>query len=68
MAESVALTALDRCDRCRGPAVARTRHENGDLVWCNHHYEQHKEALALSLVFYDPQSPDVPNKKKKASK
>lgn len=45
------VTALDRCDACS--AAARTRvvvtvgEDTLDLLFCNHHYNQHAPALVI---------------------
>jgi hypothetical protein len=60
MAEPTTITAMDRCDRCKAPAVARTRHETGDLLWCRHHLTKHEAALTPNLVTLLAQSDDEP--------
>lgn len=45
------LNALDRCDRCGAQAYAVTQHttltgEQGTLLWCVHHLDEHPEVLA----------------------
>lgn len=40
------LTGHDRCDRCRAQAYIRVELFSGlDLVFCGHHYGEHREAL-----------------------
>jgi hypothetical protein len=63
------LTALDRCDRCRAPGRALTKHEKNrpsqesdTLVWCSHHYNKHKAHLAQHLVFWQPDNDDETSK------
>lgn len=55
-----ALTALDRCDRCRAQAVAVTQHGAGELLLCAHHYAEHRVVLAPSLILYQPDEDKVP--------
>jgi hypothetical protein len=60
--EQEPLTAMDRCDRCRAPARARTQHENGTLLWCRHHYDAYEPRLAPNLVFWHASTEDEPTK------
>lgn len=40
------LTGFDRCDSCKAQAYIRVELFSGlDLVFCGHHYAQHREAL-----------------------
>jgi len=39
------LTALDRCDRCGAQAHHVASKPNKILMFCNHHYREHREAL-----------------------
>ena len=50
LAETPALTALDRCDRCGAQAQVRAVLEHGELLFCGHHARQHGEALARVAV------------------
>ena len=34
------LTALDRCDSCGAQACVQVTGVTGDLVFCNHHYNE----------------------------
>jgi hypothetical protein len=44
---SVALTALDRCDRCGAAAQVRAvLPSGGELLFCGHHARQHSVRLA----------------------
>lgn len=54
------LTAHDRCDRCGAQARARTVHENGPLLWCGHHFQQHEEPLTPMLVTYVSLTDETP--------
>lgn len=56
--EHTQLTALDRCDRCGGPACARTLHTTGPLLWCRHHLRKHEAVLTPLLVTLMMDSPD----------
>lgn len=41
------LTKADRCDRCGAAASIRAhRGDRGDLLFCQHHYNRHGEALS----------------------
>ena len=44
------LTAEDRCDRCGAQAYVRTRHVNGVLLWCAHHFNKNDVELANKVV------------------
>lgn len=41
------LTAVDRCDRCGAQAYYRAEHRRGDsdLLFCVHHYREHRDKL-----------------------
>lgn len=39
------LTAQDRCDGCGAQAYVTVIVNRTGLLFCNHHYNQHKEAL-----------------------
>lgn len=46
--------ATDRCDRC--PARATTRavlRDGGELVFCDHHLGQHRDALAPLVRWFE---------------
>lgn len=65
------LTAQDRCDRCGAQAQARTVHEvtkkrnvyGGSravegprpLLWCAHHFKDHRDILIPLLVWQTPE-------------
>jgi len=39
--------ASERCDRCSAPALRQAYKDDvGELLFCNHHYVQHQDALA----------------------
>ena len=41
--------AAERCDRCGAPALRQAYKDDvGELLFCNHHYVQHMEALAVT--------------------
>jgi len=40
------LTALDRCDRCTAQAWVKASGVNGELLFCSHHYNKHKNELS----------------------
>ena len=40
------LTALDRCDRCSAQAWVKASGVNGELLFCSHHYNKHKDELS----------------------
>jgi len=45
-AETPALTAIDRCDRCGAQAFVRVELSSGaDLLFCGHHARQHETRL-----------------------
>ncbi len=50
LAETPALTALDRCDRCGAQAKVRAVLAHGELLFCGHHARQHGDALARVAV------------------
>lgn len=43
------LNAADRCDRCGAQAQARVTFVAGSLLFCQHHFTQHAEALARAV-------------------
>lgn len=44
-----ALTAADRCDQCAARAGVRVANNAGkDLTFCNHHWNDHHDALTAS--------------------
>ncbi len=46
--ESV-LEVVDRCDRCGAQAKTKVTLQNGELLFCGHHYREHAEALAHAV-------------------
>lgn len=43
---STPLTAADRCDRCGAAARVRvTLHSGGELLFCQHHGNEHEDRL-----------------------
>lgn len=50
-----ALTDSDRCDRCGARAYARTMHGNSPLLWCVHHFREHRDDLTPLLVYMTPE-------------
>ena len=34
------LNANDRCDQCTAQALVQVKGVNGELIFCNHHYEK----------------------------
>ena len=51
------LTHADRCDRCGSRAFvltiivwSPTFRGNGELKWCRHHWNKHREALAPMIA------------------
>jgi len=48
-----ALTAADRCDRCRAQALVRVVLPYGELLFCGHHFAKHAAALRPSAVRVD---------------
>ena len=45
-----ALLATDRCDRCGARAVHRFEFAAGELLFCQHHANEHKDRLPQPLV------------------
>lgn len=43
-----ALTAFDRCDRCRAQAFVRATKDRRELLFCLHHIREHVDALMKS--------------------
>jgi hypothetical protein len=39
------LTIQDRCDRCNAQAWVEVKGIEGTLLFCNHHFTKHEEAL-----------------------
>ena len=39
------LNVLDRCDRCNAQAWVEAKGMEGSLLFCNHHFTKHEEAL-----------------------
>jgi hypothetical protein len=46
----VALKRADRCDACGAQAKVQVYFWTGDLLFCNHHHNEHKEALASQAL------------------
>ena len=44
------LTALDRCDSCGAQAYVRVFLEQGDLLFCGHHFTENQEQLSIAAV------------------
>lgn len=44
-ATQIALTVIDKCDRCGSRARHLTEHAQGNLMWCRHHFREFEEAL-----------------------
>lgn len=40
------LKQADRCDRCGAQAFVLAKGINGELMFCNHHYNAHKDKLS----------------------
>lgn len=56
-AESPALTAADRCDRCGAQAFVRVELPSGaELTFCGHHARQHEAQLREIAVVYRDES------------
>ena len=47
----VALTALDRCDRCGAQAYVRVQLGAGELMFCAHHNREHAPAYLPMATF-----------------
>lgn len=47
---SYLLSAEDRCDACQAQAYVYVDFEFGDLMFCLHHWNKHKDKLSLHLV------------------
>lgn len=45
-----ALTATDRCDRCGAQAVHRYEFAAGELLFCNHCRQEHRDRLPQPLA------------------
>ncbi|NUS43056.1 MAG: hypothetical protein HOQ24_05130 [Mycobacteriaceae bacterium] len=51
---SSTLTALDRCDRCGALARVRaTLASGGELLFCQHHANQHRDQLEAAKAVID---------------
>jgi len=48
------LTAIDRCDRCGGPAKVAATFLAGELLFCGHHARSFN-FLTKALTVYDPE-------------
>ena len=58
LATPVALTAMDRCDRCGAQARVRAvLTGGGDLLFCGHHGRHHADALAKVAVLQGDSAP-----------
>lgn len=44
------MTAHDRCDRCGAQAFVETAHQKSNLLWCFHHYKEHKDILLSQVI------------------
>jgi len=44
------LTAADRCDRCGAAAKMRAIMQNGDVLFCRHHGQEHLPKLVEVAV------------------
>ena len=42
------LTAQDRCDRCGAQAYVRAQVTAGELLFCGHHANKHRDAIITS--------------------
>lgn len=49
-AETVTLTAMDRCDRCNAAAKVVATFMNGQLMFCGHHARKYDELLQNSAL------------------
>lgn len=50
----ITLNATDRCDACRAQAYVQVFLQSGSLLFCGHHYNKHKDAVApLALEVVD---------------
>ena len=46
-----ALLPVDRCDRCNARASVALHFDNGELMFCGHHYTEHHPALVKAGAF-----------------
>jgi hypothetical protein len=47
------LTKQDRCDACGAEAKVRVTLDKGELLFCQHHYTKHSQALEDKQVDID---------------
>ena len=45
------LKRTDRCDRCGAATAVALHFDNGELMFCGHHYSLHHESLESSTAF-----------------
>ncbi|MFM7029707.1 MAG: hypothetical protein ACKOWK_01400 [Micrococcales bacterium] len=54
VAETISLTAADRCDACGAQAYVRATLSTGELLFCLHHANENKEKLQpIALKWHD---------------
>ena len=44
------LTANDRCDSCNAQAYVQVFLQQGDLLFCAHHYKENEDKLIINSV------------------
>jgi hypothetical protein len=50
------LTVMDRCDICPAQAFYLTIWQNGELLWCYHHFHEREDVLRAASYFILDQS------------
>jgi hypothetical protein len=61
------LAVADRCDACGAQAFAISRHANGFLLWCGHHFANNEPALLLAGADVDDQRERINRKPSQSS-
>ena len=63
------LNANDRCDQCTAQALTRVKGLNGELTFCNHHYEKimnnptaYQKIMQFGVEFLDERAQLIENK------
>ncbi len=64
------LNMHDRCDQCNAQALVKVKGMNGELIFCNHHYEKimnnplsYQKMLQFGIEFVDEREKLIKNKK-----
>jgi hypothetical protein len=56
MHDARVLTVKDRCDICPAQAFYLTIWQNGELLWCYHHFHEREDVLRAESYYVHDQS------------